>query len=547
MESTVFEQARDIDYNFRMNNAALNLNRTSSFRDAVDIAVEPKKLKVASYCRVSTEEELQLNSLENQIIHYTNYIRSNPHWKFAGIFTDRGKSGTRTKKRTGFNKIIKSALDGKIDIIICKSISRFARNVIDTLGTVKLLREKGIRVIFEKEELDTGNMQSDFVLTVLSLMAQEESRSISENITWANTKRFEMGKPIFARLLGYTKEDEEAWIIVEEEAEIVREAFNEALKGKKPYQIAKSFIRKGYKKANGRVDWSAIAVRDILKNERYKGDALCQKTYTKNYLSHEIKINEGERNQYLLKDNHEPIVDKETFDKVQDILSKANPKTKIKRGARKSYPLSSRLVCEECGANFQRYICRGKVTWRCGNHMKSNLLCKAEGIPEENVKRALIKAFDKTYKIFTEGAGKHQVLKLIKVLVNAENNKENSQSRLRLELEKALLKENTAIINLEDTTDITLKRKQIEKEIEKSETWWTFFDEDDNYRKRAIETLENIKKSSVLKVELKKNIEDIEFLRAWVTLIKAVSPYVFSITLLNGDEIKIKIEKGDDS
>ena len=186
MTNTLLEQTRELDYDFQMTNAAPDFRRRPGgmgFRDAVDLGLEPRKLKVASYCRVSTEEELQMNSLDNQIIHYTNYIRSNPHWKFAGIFTDKGKSGTRTKSRTGFNKIIQYALDGKIDIIICKSISRFARNVIDTLETVKLLRERGVRVIFEKEELDTGSMQSDFVLTVLSLMTQEESRSIAENIT----------------------------------------------------------------------------------------------------------------------------------------------------------------------------------------------------------------------------------------------------------------------------------------------------------------------------------------------------------------------------
>lgn len=550
MTNTLLEQTRELDYDFQMTNATPDFRRRPGgmgFRDAVDLGMEPRKLKVASYCRVSTEEELQMNSLDNQIIHYTNYIRSNPHWKFAGIFTDKGKSGTRTKSRTGFNKIIQYALDGKIDIIICKSISRFARNVIDTLETVKLLREMGVRVIFEKEELDTGNMQSDFALTVLSLMAQEESRNISENITWATTKRFEMGQPIFGRMMGYTKEDEEAWVIVEEEAEVVREAFNETLKGKNPSQIAKSFIRKGYKKANGRVDWSALAIRNILKNERYKGDVLSQKTYTRDYLSHEIMVNEGERNQYLLKDNHEPIVDKDTFNKVQDILSKTNPKTKIKRGPRKSYPLSGRLVCGECGANFQRFICRDKVTWRCGQHMKSHLLCKAEGIPEENIQRALAKAFDEKYDIFGEAAGKRQVLKLIKVLGDAENNRENSQNRLRLELEKALLKENTAIINMEETTEITKKRTQIEDEIAGSETWWTFFDEDDKYRKNAVEKLENIKNSSVPKIELKKNMENIEFLRAWVTLIKGVSPYSFSITWLNGEETKIEIAKGDDS
>ena len=160
--------------------------------------------------------------------------------------------------------------------------------------------------------------------------------------------------------------------------------------------------------------------------------------------------------------------------------------------------------------------------------MKSHLLCKAEGIPEENIQRALVKGFYESYNIFGEAAGKRQVLKLIKVLGDAENNRENSQNRLRLELEKSLLKENTAIIKMEDTSEATKKRIQVEDEIARSETWWTFFDEDDKYRKNAIEVLESMKDSPLPKIELKKNIKNIEFLRAWVTLIKGVSPYSFS-------------------
>lgn len=539
MSRTLFEQ---VENDFETTEFLERTGTGLSFRQAVDVAVRPKKLKVASYCRVSTEEELQLNSLDNQVIHYTNYIRSNPDWKFAGVYTDKGKSGTRTKSRSGFNKIIQHALDGKIDIIICKSISRFARNVVDTLEAVQLLREKGIRIIFEKEDIDTGNMQSDFILTVLSLTAQEESRNISENITWGNTKRFEMGQPIFVRLIGYTKSDEESWVIVEEEAKVVREAFNQCLAGKTPSQIAKAFIRKGYKKANGRVDWSPIAVRDILKNERYKGDVLCQKTYTKDYLTHEIVTNTGERDQYLLKDNHEPIVDEETFDRVQALI--ATTKATRKRAPRQTYPLSGRLRCEQCGANFQKFTCRGKVTWRCGNHTKSNLLCTAAGIPEENIKEALIKAFNKNYIINSKASGKQQVIRLARILKDAEKNRETEQNRLRLDLEKALLKENVALINFEDTTKATRKRIKVENKIEESEAWWALFDADDGYRRKAIEKLDQMKYAPVPMVVLKKNMEDLEFLRAWVTHIETVSPSLFSIKWLDkeitkeGDEDK---------
>jgi len=192
---------------------------------------KPERLKVASYCRVSTEEEHQLNSLENQTIHYTNLIRSNPEWEFAGVFTDRGKSGTQIKSRNGFNRMIRQALDGNIDLILCKSISRFSRNTVDTLRVVRLLLENGTRVIFEKEKIDSGDMESEFLLTVLSVTAQEESNQTSQNLTWSYTRRCQRGEVPFVRILGYLKSKEKEWIIDDYEAVIVREAFNFYLDG----------------------------------------------------------------------------------------------------------------------------------------------------------------------------------------------------------------------------------------------------------------------------------------------------------------------------
>jgi DNA invertase Pin-like site-specific DNA recombinase len=542
VSNTLFGQTAKTDFDFSRHRAVQTAIGRTNLAFQEDGNLEAKKLKVASYCRVSTAEEMQLNSLENQIIHYTNYIRSNNAWNFAGIFSDRGKSGTGTRSRAGFNKMMRYALDGKINTILCKSISRFSRNVVDSLNAIRLLNQKGVKVIFEKESLDTGNVQSDFILTMLSALAQEESRNTSENITWGIIKRFEMGEPIFTRMIGYKKVDGKPWVIVEEEAKIVKEAFEACLNGDSPSQIAKKFIGKEYKKANGRTDWSAIAVRDILKNERYVGDALCQKTYTKDYLSHQAEINEGEKNQYLIQNHHQPIVDRETFYKAQQILLRNSKK--IEKGSKKTYPLSGRLVCAECGGNLQRFISRGKVTWRCGNHTKSNLLCKMRGIREEDILKALVKAFEKRYRIDELGEGKRQIIRLIREVRGAETNIESQQNRLRLELKKILLEETEATIKLEDTTDITQRRIAIENKIAKSETWWATFDEDDVYRKKAIEKLEVIKNKARPMSELRKKINNIEFVRAWVTSIKAVSPYLFSIAWLDGNETEI--ERGDD-
>ena len=241
---------------------------------------------------------------------------------------------------------------------------------------------------------------------VLSAVAQEESRSISENVNWSLSKRYGRGEAMFTRMLGYEKKSRYHWEIVESEAVIVKEAFNLCLKGMSPAQIARVFINKGYQKANGRYDWSGLAVRDILRNERYTGDALCQKTYTQDYLSHKIVINKGQKNQYLINDHHEAIVDKETFEKAQELLQErskgrvfAHEATLQERskpaskGKVKSYPFSKRLICGNCGAHLQRFCCRGIVTWRCGNHTKSKQLCKMKGIKEGTIIEAANQAF----------------------------------------------------------------------------------------------------------------------------------------------------------
>lgn len=510
------------------------------------LALKPKRLKTAAYARVSTGSDMQENSLENQIIHYTNYIRSNPEYQFAGIYSDRGKTGTKTASRTGFKKLVRDALDGKIDLILCKSISRFARNVVDTIDTIRLLKENGVRVIFEREGIDTEDMKSEFILTILAALAEEESRSISENISWSLSKRFESGEPIFSRILGYTKIKDNAWIIVEEEAKIVREAYSKFLKGYSTTEIARLFIQKGYKKANGRIDWSSQAIKGILKNERYVGDAMCQKTYTKDYLSHKAVINDGDKTKYLIRNHHEPIIDRFTYDRVQDIISKNTKKVEGKK--RKTYPLSGRLICGECGGNFQRYVCREVVTWRCGNSNKSKLLCRMGGIKEKEILDALTLGFNKRYKLYRNKLGKELIIRLINEIRSSVSTREFQQNQLRLELGKALLKENTAILNgnEEEIKTLTAERITVENKIAEQEIWWEIFDKDDEYRKEALSVLETMKQMEWKIKELKDYIKDIKFLRAWVVRIKILSPFLFSITWLTGEETEIKnYKKGE--
>lgn len=238
------------------------------------------KKRVAAYARVSTDTEEQLTSYEAQVDYYTRYIQSKDEWNFVGIYTDEGISATSTKKREGFNRMIKDALDGHIDMIITKSVSRFARNTVDTLTTVRQLKEKGVEVYFEKENIYTLDSKGELLITIMSSLAQEESRSISENVTWGQRKRFADGKVSlpYKRFLGYKKGEDGLPKIVESEAKIVRMIYILFLEGKTTCGIAKLLTESFIPTPSGKQKWQTSTVASILQNEKYKGDALLQKS-----------------------------------------------------------------------------------------------------------------------------------------------------------------------------------------------------------------------------------------------------------------------------
>jgi DNA invertase Pin-like site-specific DNA recombinase len=509
-----------------------------------NIKEEPKRLRVCAYCRVSTEEEMQMNSLENQTIHYTNYIRNNADWMFVGIYSDRGKSGTKRAHRAGFNKMMRHALEGNIDLILCKSISRFARNVMDTLEAIRVLKENGIRVIFEKESVDTGSMESEFILTMLSVVAQEESRMISENLSWAHTKRFSSGKPLFTRILGYKKVNGVPWTIDLEEAKIVRETYDLYLEGYSLVAIARKFISKGYKKPNGRIDWKDSNIKSILSNERYVGDALCQKTYTKDYLTHETKVNNGERPQYYISNHHEPIVDRKVYDRVQRILEKKS--VPYSRSSKNINEFTSRIKCGCCGKNYHRYVGRKRVLWRCSSRLKSKLLCEMEAIDEQDIVMTLKREFTKKYLEDGASVNKKLVINLIKELKNIELNRESEQSWLRLSLEKALVDENRAIMELREESTFKEQRIQVEKQLESKKHLWDFIDKDAEYREEAVKKLEKIKNSTRLMQGMNDLSEDISFLRAWFIRMTYTEKGTLLLYWANGDMKEVEIEKGED-
>lgn len=510
-------------------------------------AEQPKKLRVAAYVRVSSLLDEQEGSFDNQKTHYTQLIRSTPGWKMVDIYTDQGRSGTSMAKRPGFNRMIRHAYEKKIDIILCKSVSRFARNVLDAINTIRELTELGVRIIFDKENIDTGDMASEFILTMLSATAQEESRSISENINWALEKRYERGEPVFVRKLGYQKNEQKEWIIIEEEAHIVREAFEEALNGKTPAQIAKQFIKKRYKKINGRTDWTSTTVRLMLLNRDYTGDVICQKYYTESYLSHKRVANNGERNQYFIENHHEPIVSRETFEAVQRELERRKKPNKNKKVNR--YPLSSRIQCGKCGGNLHRFICKGVVRWRCENNVRSKELCTMGSIKEEVIREAMQDAFLERYRM---ARFIYDMDRMKKDLTRAVAARDFSYNRLRLDLEQILLEENIALINANgseaDSTDEKLeelasKRASIEKELKIREEWWELLDQDFAFREEANTKLKELDAVRDPSKQLQKELQNISFLRAWVVRVKAITPMSFCMHWIDDKETIVDLRK----
>lgn len=372
-----------------------------------------EKRKVAGYARVSTDSDEQLTSYQAQVDYYTNYILANPKWEFIGVYTDEGISGTNTKHRDGFNRMIEDALDGKIDLIITKSVSRFARNTVDSLSTIRKLKENGVEVYFEKEAIWTFDSKGELLLTIMSSLAQEESRSLSENVTWGVRKRFADGVYSlgYSFFLGYDKGPDGTLVINKEEAEIVRMIYGLYIGGKSTGEIAKYLMEKGIPSPAKMEKWHPSTVKSILQNEKYKGDALLQKTFTVDFLTHKIKRNRGELSQYYVEDDHEAIISKEEFDLVQCELERRCKKAPSKS---KAGVFSGKLICPLCQCYFGRKIWHSndkyrKVIWRCNQKYKSDRArylissmseqgsCETPVLSDEKVKLMFLKAYQKLF------------------------------------------------------------------------------------------------------------------------------------------------------
>ncbi len=360
--------------------------------------VLPIRKKVAAYARVSTDSAEQLSSYEAQVDYYTRYIQSKNNWEFVEVYTDEGISATNTKRRDGSKRMIKDALDKKIDLIITKSVSRFARNTVDTLTTVRKLKEKGVEVYFEKENIYTLDSKGELLITIMSSLAQEESRSISENVTWGQRKRFADGKVNlpYKHFLGYEKGEDGVPKLVEKEAKIVRLIYRLFLEGKSASAIAHYLTKEEIPTPGGKAEWCLSTVRSILRNEKYKGDALLQKFYTVDFLTKKKKKNEGEIPQYYVRNSHEAIVSSEVYDMVQEEIQKR----KNERSNHSSVNcFSSKIVCGECGSYYGSKVWHSndkyrKVVWQCNYKFKNKSKCRTCHLTEEQIKKEFVKAFN---------------------------------------------------------------------------------------------------------------------------------------------------------
>ncbi len=354
--------------------------------------------RVAGYARVSTDSDEQFTSYEAQIDYYTKYIKSHDDWEYISVYTDEGISATNTKHRDGFNQMIKDALNGQIDLIVTKSVSRFARNTVDSLVNVRKLKEKGIEVFFEKENIFTFDSKGELLITIMSSLAQEESRSISENVTRGQRKRFADGKVNmrYKQFLGYDKGEDGTPVINDEEAETVKLIYQLFLEGKTPAGICSYLDKRGKPTPSGRQKWSQTTVNSILSNEKYKGDALLQKRFTVDFLMKKTKINEGEVPQYYVEHSHDAIISPTDWDIVQAEI--ARRKT-LGRSYSGNSIFSSKLVCSDCGGFFGQKVWHStdayrKVIWRCNSKFKGENKCRTAHFDAETIQQMFLKAYN---------------------------------------------------------------------------------------------------------------------------------------------------------
>ena len=398
---------------------------------------EIRKLRVAAYCRVSTELEQQQSSYDIQIEYYTRHIMQNPNWIFAGVFADDGRSATNTFRRDDFNQLMNQCMKGKVDMVITKSISRFARNTVDCISWVRKLKEKNVAVYFEKENLNTLDDSTEMILTILSSQAQEESRAISTNVKWGYARKFEKGESTRQRSYGFRKTPTGEMCIVEEEAAVIRNMARWFLDGDSLERIKHRLEDAGIETTTGKKTWSTGTIYNILTNEKIMGDVLLQKTFTADYLTKRRVKNSGQQKQYYVKNHHEAVIPKTVYYKIQEEIARRSSlkkagtrKGKTAQGVYSSkYALTGIMVCNECGAHYRRttWAKNGKkvIVWRCINRLEhgTKRCHESPTLKEEVIQEAIMGklhslSIDQEEENFLNGV-KEDILRAAKVVGGA--------------------------------------------------------------------------------------------------------------------------------
>lgn len=407
-------------------------------------------IRVAGYARVSSGKDAMLHSLAAQVSHYSDFIQRHHGWSYVGVYADEAKTGTKDS-RDNFQRMLADCRAGKIDLIITKSISRFARNTVTLLETVRDLKGLGIDVWFEEQNIHTMSDDGELMLSILASYAQEESRSISENVTWGQRKRFADGKVSmpYKQFLGYEKGEDGTPVINEEEAAIVRLVYKLFLEGKTPAGICRYLEQQSIPTPSGKQKWSQTTVDSILSNEKYKGDALLQKKFTTDFLTKKMKVNEGEVPQYYVEHSHDAIIEPLEWDMVQAEIAR---RRSLGRAYSGNSVFSSKLVCGDCGGFFGQKVWHSndsyrKVIWRCNSKFKGESKCATPHLDTETMQRKFLVAYNQLMadreSVISDCVLMRQMLSNAAEL-NAELDSLNAEIMVVSELVKTCVRENAS-------------------------------------------------------------------------------------------------------
>ena len=417
------------------------------------------KRKVAGYARVSTNLEDQVSSYEAQMSYYKSYIQSHCEWEYAGMYSDEGITGTCIKKRAGFNKMIEDALAGKIDLILTKSVSRFARNTVDSISTIRKLKEKGVEVYFEKENIWTLDSKGELLITIMSSIAQEESRSISENVKWGKRKGFANGKTTLAysKFLGYDKD----FKVNEKEAKVVRLIYKLYISGLSTSTIIKELENRKISAPAGGKRWYASTIRSILTNEKYKGDALIQKNYTPDFLQKTKKKNNGEIPQYYVEGHHEAIVTPGQFEYVKAEMERRH---RLGRSFSGKTIYSSKLKCSCCGCFFSPFVWHSndknrKVVYHCNRKLnRGQKRCPTPHFTETEIQSIFVKAFNSLLNI------KSEVVENLRLLIRkASDTEQLATEKVQLEVDLQSLADELGNLIKENSRATAIRQEKADR------------------------------------------------------------------------------------